>query len=66
VTTPQDPVDELRRWELSGGVWRVLARSADTLTVGLYTCDGGEEMGRLTSTDQGLLTLVGERKSSED
>lgn len=44
-----DLVDALTRWETSGGHWRVLADTDAGLTVGLYTCDGGEEMERLTA-----------------
>jgi hypothetical protein len=38
----------LQRWIASGGHWEVLAESADQVTVGLYTCDGGEVMDRVT------------------
>lgn len=38
----------LRRWIASGGHWEVLAESGDRVTVGLYTCDGAEEMDRVT------------------
>lgn len=57
-----DPVEVLERWELSGGTWRVLARSGSTVTVALYTCDGGEEMSRLTSTDAALRRWVADRE----
>ena len=59
-------VDQLLRWEESGGVWRVLARAGASLTVGLFTCDGGEEMSRLSSADTEVLAFVGDRMSSED
>jgi hypothetical protein len=42
-----DPADALRRWIASGGHWEVLAEHGDEVTVGLFTCDGGEEMDRL-------------------
>jgi hypothetical protein len=38
----------LERWIASGGHWDVLAENGDRVTVGLYTCDGGEEMDRVT------------------
>ena len=60
-----DPVAVLTRWERSGAVWRVLARSRAGVTVGLLSCDGGEEMGRLTSSDPALLALVDDRPDSE-
>ena len=62
----EDPVNVLRRWERSGAVWRVLGRSGTTLTVGLFSCDAGEEMGRVTSTSPELREFVGDRAGSED
>jgi hypothetical protein len=41
-------VDAVRRWEAAGGQWRVMTRSATSAVIGLFTCDGGEEMQRLT------------------
>ncbi len=59
ATDPDDdPVEVLRRWEGAGAVWRVLAETRDGLTVGLFTCDGGEEVSRLTSADPGLADFV--------
>ena len=55
----------LRRWESSGALWRVLSRRDDTLEVGLFTCDGGEEMGRLVSDSPSLRAYVGDRGSSD-
>jgi hypothetical protein len=62
----EDPVEVLRRWESSGALWRVLSRHDDALEVGLFTCDGGEEMSRLVSDDAALHAYVGDRGSSED
>lgn len=39
--------EALRRWIDSGGHWQVLAERGAEVTVGLFTCDGGEEMDRL-------------------
>lgn len=61
-----DPVETLRRWQDSGAVWRVLARRADTVTVGLFECTGGQEVDRFTSTDPALLRFLGDRSTSED
>lgn len=58
-------VATLQRWESSGAVWQVVGRTADTVTVALLTCDGGQEVERLTSGDQALLAYVGDRESSE-
>jgi hypothetical protein len=59
-----DPAAVLQRWEDCGGVWRVLDRRAGTVTVGLYRCDGGEEMDRVSSADPRLLDFLGARDES--
>lgn len=61
-----DPVAALRRWQDSGAIWRVLHRRADTVTIGLFECTGGQEVERFTSADPALLRFLGERTSSED
>jgi hypothetical protein len=62
---PEDPAAELERWEVSGGTWRVDARTAEGLEVALCTCDG-QEMARISSADAALAAYVGDRRSSED
>jgi hypothetical protein len=62
----QDFVALLRRWENAGGLWRVLARDAGVVTVGLFRCDGGEETDRFTATDPQLAEFLDGRTSSED
>ena len=37
----------LERWMASGGHWAVVGERAETVTVALLTCDGGEEMDRV-------------------
>jgi hypothetical protein len=59
-------VDDLQRWQDSGAHWQVIARTADTVTVALLRCDGGEEVDRFTSHDPALLAFLGRRTSSED
>ncbi|HNP56150.1 MAG TPA: hypothetical protein PK331_06675 [Gordonia sp. (in: high G+C Gram-positive bacteria)] len=66
MTVSPDPVDTLRRWSDSGAVWRVLSRRGGTLVIGLYRCDGGEEVDRLASADPQLIEFVGARNSNED
>lgn len=66
MNNPPDPVAVLRRWSDAGAVWRVLARGRDTVTVGLYRCDGGEEVDRITSSDPRVLLFLADRCSSED
>jgi hypothetical protein len=60
-----DPVRELRRWEDSGAVWRVVSRADDEIVVALLTCTAGEEVGRLRSSDPALMAFVGSRTTSE-
>jgi hypothetical protein len=55
-----DSVAVLQRWTDAGAIWRVTARSADCVTVGLYTCDGGEEVDQFTSADPALLRYIEE------
>ena len=62
----RDPVAELRRWQDAGALWRVVARHGDTVTIALCQCDGGDEVGRLTSTDPRLVAFLAGRSSSED
>ena len=60
-----ESVSTLLRWELQGGVWRVLGRDGEQVTIGLFTCDAGEEMDRFTSADEQLLAIVDGRSGSE-
>ena len=61
-----DRTAELQRWQDSGAVWEVIARSEDRVTVGLLRCDGGEEVDRFTSDDPRLLAFIGDRRSSAE
>jgi hypothetical protein len=56
----------LRRWEDSGGVWRVVSRSAGRVDVALLTCNAGEVMDRFTSTDPQVLDFIGARPGSDE
>ena len=60
-----EAADAVRRWEQGGAVWRVLARSGGSVTVGLFTCDGGEEAGRVTAAASDLAGVLRGRDSSE-
>jgi hypothetical protein len=62
----REQVSVLQRWQDSGAVWRVLQRNAERVTLGLFSCDGGEEMGRVTTSDPVVLEFVGDRTSSEE
>jgi hypothetical protein len=59
-----DPIATLLRWEGGGAVWRVLGRTRGEVTVGLFSCDGGEEMGRLRSSDPRVLGWVEEHENA--
>lgn len=61
-----DRVTELQRWEDSGAVWRIVARTSSTITVALFSCDGGEQVGAFTSDDPQLLEFVGDRDTNAD
>jgi uncharacterized protein len=60
-----DLVAVLRRWEGAGGIWRVLSREG-MITVGLYRCDGGEEIDRFETADARLEHFLAGRTSSDD
>ena len=57
---------ELQRWQDSGAVWEVFARSAGSVTIGLLRCDRGEEVDRFSSDDPRLLAFIGNRWSSAE
>jgi hypothetical protein len=57
-----DLVEALRRWEDFGAVWRVLDRDATAVTIGLFRCDAGEEVGRLVSGAAELVSFVDDRR----
>lgn len=57
-------LDQLLRWETSGGTWRVTGRAP--LVVALCRCDGGEEVDRLTLDEPAALAYVDGRETSED
>ena len=61
-----DRTAELQRWEDAGAVWEVIARTGDSVTIGLLRCDGGEEVDRFTSDDPRLLDFIGDRRSSAE
>ena len=55
-----DPAAALERWLASGGEARVLRESAGDLVVGLFTCDGGEQMGEVVGPTADLRPLLGQ------
>ena len=61
-----DALAHLRRWEESGATWRVVVRTPESVELALLTCDAGEEVDRLRSSDPAVLNHVGERYRSQD
>ncbi len=57
--TGDDAVSELERWLAAGGEGRVLAERGGDLVVGLFTCDGGEQMGQVVGPAAGLRVRPG-------
>jgi hypothetical protein len=56
-----DALARLRRWEESGATWRVLVRTPESVEIALLTCDAGEEVDRLRSSDPEVLDHVDAR-----
>lgn len=59
-------VEELIRWQAAGGHWRVVERSGGRVTVSLVTCDGGDEMSRITAPIEEVESYLNGRDNSED
>lgn len=59
-------VEVLQRWSDSGGLWRVLIRTEDSATVGLFRCDGGEQLDEIRSSAPDFLAFLAGRDSSLD
>ncbi|MAU84424.1 MAG: hypothetical protein CME34_21685 [Gordonia sp.] len=56
--TDEDALSSIRRWHDSGGVVEILSLRHDEAVVSLRTCDAGEEMTRLRSTDPAVLRWI--------
>jgi uncharacterized protein len=61
-----DLVAVLRRWEDAGGLWRVLGRNRQAVTLGLYRCDDGEEIDRFVATDPRVDQFLAGRTTSQE
>jgi hypothetical protein len=46
-----EDLQQLTRWEHAGGLWEVVPRTPRGVTICLSRCDGGEEVGRFTTSD---------------
>lgn len=58
-------VEQLRRWQDSGALWRVVDRGGARVVIALLTRTGGEEVGRITSTDPQVVAFVDGRAGSQ-
>jgi hypothetical protein len=67
VGPPGGLVTVLARWEDSGGTWEVLSTTAEWIEIGLFTCDGGEQMSRVRGARTSVLRdyLRGRTKSAD-
>ncbi|WP_445258144.1 hypothetical protein [Nocardioides aurantiacus] len=64
---PGGLVEVLARWENSGGHWKVLNETAGWIDIGLFTCDGGEQMSRVSGARTTVLhSYLQGRTSSAD
>jgi hypothetical protein len=66
VGMDDDPVADLQRWQDAGGVWQVIHQRGDAVTVGLFRCDGGEQVGEVCSGDAALRAFLDGRASNLD
>ena len=63
---PGGLVEVLTRWEDSGGHWKVLSFSDDWINVGLFTCDGSEQMSAVRGARTTVLhAYLRDRSSTE-
>ena len=64
---PGGLVEILRRWELSGGHWKVLRSSDMWVDIGLFSCDGTQQMSRVSGVRTSVLRgYLDGRASSAD
>ncbi len=65
ATPPSEALAELVRWEAAGGVWRASSLGLPA-RVSLLTCDGGEEMEHLESSDPSFIAYLEARVREVD
>ncbi len=65
MSSPDAPLEALRRWGDSGAVWRVLSRSEAGVEIALLTCSAGEEVGRLRTDHPGVMAYIGDRDGND-
>ncbi|MBK8460131.1 MAG: hypothetical protein WAS07_15850 [Micropruina sp.] len=54
----RDALAALLRWEQAGGEWVMRAEQATSTVVDLTTCDGGDVMGQLVSSNPEFVAYV--------
>lgn len=52
---PGGLVEVLKRWEDAGGLWEVLRIDDAWIEVGLFTCDGGEQVSHIRGARTSVL-----------
>lgn len=65
IVAMADHLERLLRWEAAGGTWQVAGRTAESVTVELCRCDGGEVADRFTSAESAVLHHIGTRERSD-
>ena len=64
---PGGLVEVLTRWERSGGHWQVLSSNDVWIDIGLFSCDGLEQMSRVSGARTAVLrAYLAGRDSSAD
>ncbi len=54
----QDALAAVRRWEQAGGTWKLREARGEHVVVDLITCDGGEVMDQVASSDPEFVAYV--------
>lgn len=58
MTAPRTALATLVRWEEAGGTWLVRPGVGGSTVVDLITCDGGEVMDQVVSSDPEFVAYV--------
>jgi hypothetical protein len=67
VGPPGGLVEVLARWEGSGGHWKVLGSRPEWIEIGLFACDGAEQMSLVSGARTTVLhAYLDGRSSSAD
>jgi hypothetical protein len=58
---PLTPLQELLRWEGSGGTWELVSDAGGVLVIALLPCTGGDPVGSVEGGDADLRAYVATR-----